>query len=371
MRPHFPTPWKDLCLQILTTYKEEKRLALGYKRLGWERIRDIIMSDFDVFSDGQLTERDSRLKRQDLEAWERGTVPSDQKFIFIDRFIRQLELNDELRSVYDEIKRHKDKYAMDVLADLYQSHRYNEGSMATFRDIAGFDQAFSDLTGRYMYSEEVVGSWFKGIVIRVEFHHKSVWKIAVAYCPSAPLSLDEEDYPNTVFYEGFLIPYALERKGAQSEWEKENPKIPRTEMKGFEFRGLAKLIRPEFKGNYIRGYAEGEMHMNLYSPNNITESSIRLDHPVPIMLPANESAFGYEKDDDPYRTSHNGIDPRWLGEKILRENEILDPEERTPLNKLADWSIKMKSIQNPQSKNKQIVLKFDNLFNSTYKGYIF
>lgn len=85
----FPGAWQEVCRDVLRSFKEAQQHELGYKRLGWTAIRDLIMQDFDARHDQAETGRDSRLKRQDLEFWIKGSDLSDDKFWFVDRFVNR------------------------------------------------------------------------------------------------------------------------------------------------------------------------------------------------------------------------------------------------------------------------------------------
>ena len=167
----FPIEWKNVCLEMLLAFKESRRRKLGYKRLGWEHIRDLIMQDQDTYKAGELFERDARLRRQDLEALENGSEPTDVKFIFIDAFIRTLEMDEEAEDVRKSIILRQDQYHSSIYSDLYQSR--------------SLDKSISDkimsACPNFLFSEEVSDTWYKSIVFKICFEHKSIIKVIAAY----------------------------------------------------------------------------------------------------------------------------------------------------------------------------------------------
>ena len=66
----FPPEWKTLCCKLLELYRSQRQEQLGYKRLGWTTIRDEVMLSADTFLADGSRERDDRLTRQDIEAWQ-------------------------------------------------------------------------------------------------------------------------------------------------------------------------------------------------------------------------------------------------------------------------------------------------------------
>ena len=93
----YPDEWKECCREILRELRDRLADRFGDRRQGWQRIRNLIMRDFDareISGDGE----DKRLVRQDLENWMKPSKPAgslgDTKFRFVDWYI-QGELIDE------------------------------------------------------------------------------------------------------------------------------------------------------------------------------------------------------------------------------------------------------------------------------------
>lgn len=81
----FPKRWKDLCRVILSEYQEMRRKELGHKVYGSTRLRADIMT----VEDESFRGADPRFSRQNLESFQNGLDLNDEKFKYIDRFVRQ------------------------------------------------------------------------------------------------------------------------------------------------------------------------------------------------------------------------------------------------------------------------------------------
>lgn len=87
VRTRYTGDWKECCARILREYRSRlsDKLMLS---VGWGRIRNEIMREFDSYEDRRLVGEDSRLRRQDLEHWlDGGKEIGDEKFRFVDYFV--------------------------------------------------------------------------------------------------------------------------------------------------------------------------------------------------------------------------------------------------------------------------------------------
>ena len=116
---HFPLRVRQRGLAILLAYQEfmaeQTKYASGYK---WNRVRNDIMEDEDTKAGGH----DGRLKAQDLQSFANtggGIGPS--KYYFIDKFIRQLELDPEYDSVRERVRKYMQLSYGTFLSDYYRA----------------------------------------------------------------------------------------------------------------------------------------------------------------------------------------------------------------------------------------------------------
>lgn len=117
--------WKRTCLRLLEIYRESLERNLTRKVVGWGMIRDEIMKPFDTYDEaGQLTERSALLSRQNVESWFKDGPDSskigDDKFRFVDEFIRRLSATEDGRGLNDVIIHENHRIACDRLSRLYQ-----------------------------------------------------------------------------------------------------------------------------------------------------------------------------------------------------------------------------------------------------------
>lgn len=336
---YFPREWQDLCRHIIIAHKEHTKQSLGYKRLGWGRIRDEIMEALDSRDGGRL-DRDSRLTRQDLEAWERGTQLSDEKFGFIDSYVRKLDVEDRLHDVFDSIRQSVDQYHMTSLSKLYRGRVFDT-------EIA--DQVMTFI-GSGIHSDEVKSSWFRSISIKALYNHDEVIKVIFCYLPVKIESLSEIDFKNTVFYEGYIIPVISNVED-------------RITLEVKKIRCLLKLTRPEFRGDYLKGYADGELVIDITTFASLPGDervSVTLDFPNPALEPAIEQSLSHKK-----YFEIDAVPDSSLEIFLTRgEDDYSDHIDTTDFHREYFRKLDMRKID----KYENIIEK---LLITSYKGYIF
>lgn len=354
--PSFPKEWKAHGLVLLAVYKEDERERLGYKRYGWGKIRDAIMSEFDEVKSGKILERDSRLSRQDLEAWERGTELSDNKFLFIDRFIRKLDIDGKLNKTQKIVIHSKAKLNALSLQEMYQSNT-----------LKGQDYAANLYTSgksKYLMSSEIADTWFKQIIVRLDFVFGNVLSIRVAYLPNVADKLNPIIDPSEiVFYDGFIVPVVCsEEKGLLRE-------------RLFKHISLIKLYSSEFKGVKSIGYAEGELcfrTLSLMYPKTQSKSledafaylsvnpKIELDFPSPVLKPA------HSPKDRGGKYFPIEAEEKSRLERHIKEQKGEIEEDEQDFFKEYRWKVSIKKCLNAS-----LIRKFDLIFEEYYKGYSF
>lgn len=335
----FPPEWKIHCRSIIERYRTTRQKALGYKRFGWTYVRDEIMVAADVKNDDGSLERDPRLTRQDLEAWQRGTDISDEKFKFIDVFVRRLEADEEYAHFFDDVRVSRDMSQMLALANLYVPKKGNEEFAAVFRER--FPQC--------AISDEIENAWFSHIVIKVVHEYSGVFKCVFCYLPAQIEAFGAQDFSSTVFYDGFIIPLF-------------NDAYDDPVIKQARTRCVVKLVRPEFQGNYVQGYADGEIYLSdtIFEGKNVT--SVEADYPNTILHPALSAS------DRHHRYSPTRIETKaslaraeQLGGELTEEEIELD---RADFLRQYQWKIEFVEAE----EHNELLEK---LISNHYKGYIF
>ncbi|CDO60031.1 hypothetical protein BN1012_Phect1817 [Candidatus Phaeomarinobacter ectocarpi] len=89
-RARYPVEWKECCRDIYAAYQEHLSEQFG-SHVGWQRIRNLVMREFDTYEAGRLADEDSRLRRQDIEHWMKddGSDLSEDKFRFLDHYLHK------------------------------------------------------------------------------------------------------------------------------------------------------------------------------------------------------------------------------------------------------------------------------------------
>ncbi|SDE90378.1 hypothetical protein SAMN05421538_11439 [Paracoccus isoporae] len=276
-RVTYPNAWQDLCREIMIAHKEETRIQLEYKRLGWQAIRDLVMQDYDQPNERAEVGRDKRLNRQDLEAWANGTYLNDDKFGFIDRYINGLRLDEE---PHNELINAKQKYTIAqaaMISRMYQRRRLKSGMIDYLQEV----------TGEFLYTDEIDGSPYKHIVLRFEIASCNVIKISAAYCRFDITKQNPGEMANAVFYEGFLIPVPADNSESAKEpglWG----------IRSDSWFCWLKLYRPEFQGSMIDGCADGRLEYLFIQPpeSDFVHITINAKLPNSIFSPAGEHSLG-------------------------------------------------------------------------------
>ena len=341
LRQSFPPEWKEVCLEMLVELKERKRKYLGHKRLGWQHMRDLIMQPYDKRGTaGKILERDTRLTRQNLETWETGSEIRDDKFALVDAFIRRQIMEGIAQPIQQIVKEKQDRYAISVLSKLYQTLTYSPG----------YAEVVSQISGRFLYSDEILHTWFKYIVVRLDFVESGIVKITCAYCPFDIHNGDTADIGSAFFYDGFLIPF----EGYTTKVPPDKPYI-----QPHYSRCLFKLMRPEFKGDSLRGYAEGEMVYRAWlRRNEKPDISIIADHPNTILAPGFNTLTLEDRYYPTGAVSKSGLDRfnrEEAGEEFPQDVDVF----KRYMSKI--------TFHNDQINNDFL----ERIFDECYKGYLF
>lgn len=263
-RRSYPDEWKALCLTLLKAYAEQERISHGWTRVGWQRIRDWIMEPHDSVENGGR-ERSPLLTRQDLENWERGGEIGSTKFRYVDEFIHRREMSDLGLAAMDEIKRRQDEAVMATLSDLYVPLG-SELADRISRTPAPF----------WRKSKKLRGSWFEHLAIGLRFSHRGVFKIIVAYMGVKKAPYQDDSGFHTIFFDGFFVPL-----------ENSHP-TPEKGFPDFHLSGKLLLIRPQYRGDPHRGYADGEMAVG-----DVDKGQSIVHHASPAVAPRLFGTYTY------------------------------------------------------------------------------
>ncbi len=341
-RRYFPKEWKDVCLEIMLELKDKKREELGYKRLGWSYIRDMIMSeDDDIDAAGKIIERDQRLTRRNLETWAGGSELSDDKFSFIDDYISRMSLiRDANLPLLWFAKEKYDRHTMKILARLYQPKMRDSDEA----------NAIAAVSGQFLVSKEISNTWFKYIIIRFDYGHSGIIKITCAYCSFDIHAGRKSDMGDVVFYDGFLIPF----RNWYPEIQEDKPYI-----NPHHSRCIMKLVRPEFEGDGLRGYAEGELEYKLWLKRDGNhELTIIADYPSTLLSPCINTL---SLENRYYPTE--GVQTTNL-DRLMRENRGEKVKEDFDKSKTYRYRIEFNNTDVDTE-------FFSELYSRHYKGFIF
>lgn len=130
--PFFPPTLKRHYLDVLAQYKEKLSADSG-RATGWQRIRDMIMeredaqlcaaSELERIKLDNTRPRSPALTLEDLKGWfgpKASHLPSDQKFQYIDRFIRGLRLAGDLDDIEQSVAAAERDYVREALVTFYR-----------------------------------------------------------------------------------------------------------------------------------------------------------------------------------------------------------------------------------------------------------
>ncbi|MCA9805377.1 MAG: hypothetical protein KC777_25580 [Cyanobacteria bacterium HKST-UBA02] len=184
--PSYPPELKDLTFEILRAYKEKLRLTLGRKNLGWQAIRDVVVSavcDHDGNDDSAV------LTRFDFEDWDRRAVaPKNSKFKFIDKFVKLMELSGEFDEIRHEINRvrhrHRRLYFERAFRSSYAFREWNRDKYTKIR---------SEIADTYWLSREVTANYYKQFLFYIGHLEEYAFDAMAVYFPYA-LDLDAPDW---------------------------------------------------------------------------------------------------------------------------------------------------------------------------------
>lgn len=130
--PFFPPTLKRHYLDVLARYKKKLSAESG-RAIGWQRIRDMIMeredsllaasSKLERINLDNTRPRSPALTLEDLKGWfgsKASHLPSDQKFQYIDRFIRGLRLAGDLDDIEQSVAAAERDYVREALVTFYR-----------------------------------------------------------------------------------------------------------------------------------------------------------------------------------------------------------------------------------------------------------
>ena len=175
-RPTYPLDLKQLTLEILREYKKQLAHDLGKKNIGWTIIRNIIMKNKDeVHPDGF----DERLKRDDLESWDRGrSTPGDDKFIFVDNFVKTMEKSGKFRKIRLNINRIKHQYRRSYLNRLFSSpYSFSENHPDDYNRIVSL------MTDSFWISSVTSANYYKQFLLYIGHLEGSTFDTMALYFP--------------------------------------------------------------------------------------------------------------------------------------------------------------------------------------------
>jgi hypothetical protein len=328
----YPQSWRDACLALLRGRRAELHRKLGYKRMSWEPVRNEVMRDYDKADDLGIFRQDDRLIRQNFDSWERGQKLSDEKFAFIDRYVRKLSISGEDKFAREAVRNQTSLEISKSLSKMYLNPSTNLGIISSL-----FEKKWT------IASEEISDSWFSSIVIRCISETMGVISVVVAYIPVIYKELSEKHFGDIVFFDGFIIPM---ENSIKKDILSDRDVISAT----------LKMVRPEFRGISDLGYADGEFNfVGALSENKFEATEFFLKFPNPALRPSISKQWKdfNEQVSRVYTVTRGGFSD---------QNKILVGSRS---------EIKFKQIAGYYSDLSHISLDvIDNLFNNMYKGYI-
>lgn len=253
----YSSEWKSVCLKILEEYRNRKAKSLGRKVYGWQAVRDDIMWTYDDHDAGTKTRgrSDDLLSVGDMNSYARTGSLGQDKFRFVDEFIRGLNPSRDLRLSIQDAKQRADAQKLASFQDIYQRRQIN----------ADFIDGFQTLLGRYIYSEQIGQSFsYPQIFARIDFSYltsiKLTWVYSKVEFGTEVISADQ-----LIFFDGFLVPLP----DIAGEYD--------SGIKGINIDGfdcILKLFRPQFRGHPELGHADVKLRCFVSRPNH--EGSVHL-----------------------------------------------------------------------------------------------
>lgn len=265
----FPDEWKAICLAVLNKLRDEEKAKSGYERVGWSKIRDRIMEDFDAAHPEGF---DGRLIRQNLGAWDRTGKISVAQFRFVDRFVTLSEdPNIEIR-VAKEVIEDRNRHFMRSISDIYQVRRYDPETAQLIRWVSRFG----------LISHKISNAWFDHIALRFDLEEAGVIRGIMAYCIT-----DERAKPKrwrALYNNFFIVPvadYQLPEERALSKLG--------FSMDVFTRKCILLQYMPQYQGRMYRGFAAGELAFT-FSNYGMTDSktynvTAQIEHPSTTVSP--------------------------------------------------------------------------------------
>lgn len=290
--------------------------------MSWEPIRNEVMRVARKYSGGVIEVDDMRLIRQNFDSWEKGKILGDEKFQFIDLYVRDLALTGSDNRALDLVKTWKFRQVSAMLSTMYMRANGSSGLS---------DRFISELPYTYI-SPELFGTWFSCIALKMRSVSNEVVSVCAAYLPKPIETFGKDDFLDVVFFEGYLIPL-------------ETVPVPFPEGSSNRLICSLKLTRPEFRGLGGVGYAEAELSL-IYSVSNGALITIQLNLPSPLISPR--------------------IETDW-SDKIIEASDIFI---KNP---------KKNGLQNPaleatnflMSENDKYFKVLEEMFDFSYKGYLY
>lgn len=251
--------WKARCLDVLQAYRKHKEEQLG-QSYGASRLRDEIMRETDSYDGDRLLGRSSLLSAQNVQSWLDGSIPKDDKFAYLQKFVLRLQMDEDSFSPVAALKDSFINERLEAFSSLYlrrgaertHAHRIFNSSLP------------------YLVSNPLYNSRYRLIIIRFDGIHASAIKVTVCYLNSHEGQLSETHVRYSLFYEGFLFPHpTLTEKSIDrlSAYFDEGNEIER-------YRCMLKLYRPECRGNPYFGYIDAQLLY--FFPRNTSQRSITI-----------------------------------------------------------------------------------------------
>lgn len=203
-RTRYPVEWKACCRDIYTAYQAHLSEKFG-SHVGWQRIRNLVMRDFDTYEDGRVVNEDARLRRQDLEHWmkDAGSELSDEKFRFLDHYLHRelLRRDSDFSAAARDVIAYREALQYRALHMLYLGDRHEVPS-----DVRALARQFAGHF--YVIDEPLSEEENFRIAIYIRASTETGFSVAGFYfkfSPESPGEIIEHGYR----YYGYFLPMSL------------------------------------------------------------------------------------------------------------------------------------------------------------------
>ena len=206
----FPLRWRNTCRDVLQRYLREQPPFRGKMRAG----SFLRASMIKVSSDKAAVER--QITRQDLDNFiQRGMQPKDDKFKYIDEYVRFLQNSGKNREIRQMIiEDHREQYAR-ALTDMYGIRKDIEKSSAiellSIFDGKVYRALNTVISGTISSAQEDFHISEGKLFIYFGKIKGMVQDVVVAHVPDTVEIIDGTiGDTSTVFFHGFLVPTRIE-----------------------------------------------------------------------------------------------------------------------------------------------------------------